>query len=201
LPRSPGRNRAGDLAPRAVLVQDPYDEGTYHRAENAATLILQRRLDRYVNVARRLGATSVTMIREVEVRSASQRKASAHVSAPSAVDISLERKQAAAMTQSLNQRLRTTHLGGPADPVEALAYARRERVETDEEVVRLLGMFDGVNPPTSFEMVVSSRLEWLTGRSVNGTVTVADYGVGALLEDAFCLGRTMSVSLELRFPS
>jgi hypothetical protein len=188
---------AGQLSPEALLIRNPYDEASYELAEYAIESFASAKYHALANVARLLGATSVSFleakVEQTNVAWLAEIKSKLQVAGGDAESSSEIKKR---VEDSLEGQL--AFAGGDAKVDEAVSYLSRRRLLADQQLNALVEMRSGANPMESYQMTFNGTKE--ATASFRSALNLANAGPVKALGVGAAFSRTVtSVSrIEIR---
>lgn len=149
---------AGQLAPGALLVKNPYTRATYEQADLALEAFALAKYHALANMAKHLGATKVSFV-DAHVDNAESSwntGAKARLSVAKA-DVQVSRE----VTQKIAKKLHgeMTFDGAAPDIESALESLRARNLMNDQQLRYLIELRTGINPIASYKMTLSGTRE------------------------------------------
>ncbi|GAA1941556.1 hypothetical protein GCM10009775_36680 [Microbacterium aoyamense] len=149
---------SGQLASGTLLIQSPYDTGTYVSASEAIETFAVAKYHHFAVVASFLGARSLRVTDAKVERTAGDAKAAAKVGAKTVgVDAHLSADIASDLKAQL--ALETDFAGSDPDPDEALAYIREHNLLGEHSMTALVALRRGKNPVLRYQLTLDATKE------------------------------------------
>lgn len=149
---------AGQLAPGALLVRNPYAAGSYEVADQALEAFALAKYHALANVAKHLGATRVSFVDARVDRSGVTWNAEAKAkTAVAKADAEFSKDMTAKLTNRLQGEM--TFDGCSPDIDAAMASLRERNLLSDQQLRYLVDLRTGNNPVNHYKMTVSGTRE------------------------------------------
>lgn len=193
---------AGQLVPGALLVKNPYDSTSYEFAEYAVEAFASAKYHALANVARLLGARSVSFL-EVKVEQkdatwAAELRAKLSMGGGEAATRHEIKKR---VEDSLQGQMK--FVGAEPDAPAAIAYLASHRLVADHQLNALIEMRTGDNAMSTYQMVFNGVKE--ADANFRSAISLANSGPVKAVEVGGTFTRTVSsvsrieIKIEIEF--
>lgn len=170
---------AGRLAPRALLVRNPYQADDYEVADDAIEAFSIAKYHAFANVSRLLGATEVRFLEaRAELERADFQARVAALFPVGSGDAEATRNVVKKIEDRLGGHLHFT--GGTPDPESASDYLRRSNLTHDPVLRSLVEMRTGANLITRYEFTLNGTRE--STSNLSSALQIANSGPLKALE-------------------
>lgn len=194
---------AGRLESGSLVIKNPFEPMQYEPASSAIETFSMAKYYHFANLAKLLGAKSLSFQEAADEQQSSSVKAGASIKASKAAEAKANLNQAA--TAALKSNLQQNMIFGGSDPQidQATAYLEKHFLNFDQQMTSLIELRSGANPIQSYHVTVNlskeSESTLNVGLALTEKLSMIGVNLGGSLNKAGFASSNIEVVTEITF--